>query len=230
MSASGGITLPQIGKNSLLRQERDYYFAPIAAATGWAVASVDPSTMTIGTALTLVAGQAAVGILLRRARKFKITLTDASAGSGGLAMTFLVIGSRWGRQQQEYVTVTCVNGSATSTTTTLLYQELVSVTPVVGVTTAASGDAMTMDLEGTTFGLDKPIDNVVDVIQIWNVSTNTEQVGGSVTTASSTTVDATPGPGGSFIKGITLATTDRWEVLYLSSVKQDGFSQSGVFS
>lgn len=229
-SASGGLTLPQFGKNSLMRQQRDYYFAPIAAATGWGVASVDPSTMTVGTALTLVAGQTAAGILLRRARKFKVTLTDASGGSGGLAMTFLIVGFRWGQRIQEYVSVTCVNGSATSTTTVNLYQELSSVTPVLGVTTAASGDAMTLDLDGTTFGLDFPIDNVADVIQIWNVSTNTEQVGGSVTTVSSSTVDATPGPAGSFIKGITLAVTDRWEVLYLSSMKQDGFAQGGVFA
>lgn len=230
MSASGGIDTTQVGKNSLFRQHRDYYFAPIAAATGWAVASVDPSTMTAGTALTLVAGQAAAGIMLRRARKFKVTLTDASGGSGGLSVTFLLIGFRWGLQIQEYVTVTCVDGNATSVTTTNLYQEMLSCTPVAGLATAATGDAMTLDLDGTCFGLDYPIDNVVDVSQIWNVSTNTEQVGGSVTTVSATTVDATPGPAGSFIKGITLATTDRWEVLYLSSKKRDGFGVGGVFA
>lgn len=222
-SSGGGIDLGQLAPRSLMRSKRDFYFAPEASSADKFVASVDPSTLTQGTALTL---QTAVsGKLLRRARRPTLVLTDASGGSGGLTITVFIEGARWGRYTSEYVTVTCTDGSATTTEATKYYDEITAIRPVAGVSTAATGDALTCGEDGTSFGLDFPIRNVADVQSIINVSTNTEQ---SPTAISSTTVDAA----NSAITGITLATTDRWEVRYITSALagNDGFGTVGVFA
>lgn len=229
MAAVGpGLTLQQLAKDSLLRSQRDLYFAPIAASAANVVASVDPSGLTAGTALTLLTF--ASGILFRRARRPTMTLTDASGGAGGLSVSVKVKGFRWGVAVEEVLTVTCTDGVATAATCVNCYDQVESITPLI-LTSAASGDALTCGLDGTSFGLDRPIDNVADVQSLINVSTNTEA---AATAVSATTVQAgapTGGSvaGGSYIKGITLAATDRWEVRYLSSLRQDFSATGGVW-
>lgn len=221
-ATGGGIDYSQLAPRSMLRYHRDHYFAPEGIVTNKIVASVDPSGLTVGTALTLQT--AANGLLFKFARRPTLILTDASGGSGGLTVTVLIIGARRGVAQQEYVTGTCTDGSATTTKATKYYDEIISVTPVNSLATAASSDALTVGIENTSFGLDFPIHAVADVISIINVSTNTEA---AATAISSTTVDAA----NSAITGITLATTDRWDIRYISNLgTADGFSTVGVFS
>jgi hypothetical protein len=218
MPASGpGPTLPQLAKDSLLRSRRDFYFAPLAADDDLLVTTVDPSGIAVGGTLTLATP--ASGLLLRRARRLTMTLNDDDAG-GGLTVTVLIKGARWGLYQQEYLTVTCADTNDTTGTTVNYYDELTSVEVVAK--TADSGDDLTMGIDGTSFGLDYPIDAVEDVQSIINTSSDTEA---AATAISSTTVDATY----SAIKGITLAATDRWEVRYLTSLKKDGSGTTGVW-
>lgn len=229
MSTTAGMNLNQLAVDSLLRSQREMFFAPTAASTAAVVASLDPSSAaTVGTAFTLLT--LANGILLRRARRITMTLTDASGGAGGLSVSVVIKGARWGQYIQETLTVTCTDGSATTSTSANVYDEVTSITPSV-LTSTGSGDALTCGLDGTSFGLDFPIDNVADVQSIINVSTNTEA---AATAVSSTTVQAgAPSggslAGGSYIKGITLAATDRWEVRYLASRKFDGSGVIGVW-
>ena len=226
MSASGGITIPQLGADSLLRSRRDYYFGPIASDDDLIVASVDPSGLTVGTALTLAT--AADGLLLRRARRITLTVNDDDAG-GGLSVSVKVIGARWGNYLEEILTATSTDTNDKVATSVNVFDQVTSIIPLA--ITADSGDDLTMGIDGTSFGLDFPIDNVADVQSIINVSTNTEA---AATAISSTTVQAGAPSGGSlwggsYIKGITLATTDRWEVRYLASRKVDGSGANGVW-
>lgn len=222
MSANG-INLPQLGSDSLLRYERDFFFAPEAANKEKVVASVDPSGLTVGTACSLAANVS--GKALRRARRITLSCTDASGGAGGLVCTVRVIGARWGVFRDELLTVTCTDGNETSSTSVGVFDEITSVTPTL-LTSAAAGDALKVGIDGTSFGLDFPIDVTSDVISIINTSTNTEA---APTAVSTTTVDTTSGAGGSFVKGLTLATTDRWEVRYLKSRRQDMSGVIGVW-
>lgn len=228
MSAVGpGLTIPQLAKDSLLRLERDFFFAPTAASTAAVVASVDPSGLTVGSNLTLLT--LANGILLRRARRITFTVDDDDAG-GGLSVTVRVRGYRWGIQIDERLTATAVSGTAVTVTSANCFDQIDSIL-LEDISTADAGDAIFAGLDGTSFGLDFPIDNVADVMSIINTSTNTEA---AATAVSSTTVVAgAPSggavAGGSYIKGITLAATDRWEVRYLKSLKQDGSGTGGVW-
>jgi len=227
MTAVGpGPTLTQLGKDSLLRSRRDFFFAPTAASDAAVVASVDPATLTVGTALTLLT--LANGILLRRARRITMTLNDDDAG-GGLSVTVKITGFRWGNPVEEVLTVTCADTNDTVGTSVNVYDQVSSIVPLV--ITADSGDDLTCGLDGTSFGLDFPIDNVGDVQLLINTSSNTE----AAATAVSSTVVVAGAPtngsvaGGSYIRGITLAATDRWEVRYLTSLKQDGSGTGGVW-
>lgn len=218
MTAVGpGPTLPQVAKDSLLRSHEDFYFAPIAATLNYLVTTVDPSGLTVGAPLTIVT--AGNGLMFRKARRVTMTLNDDDAG-GGLSVTVLIIGQRWGLQIQEYLTVTCTDTNDTTGTTSNFFDEVLSITPTA--ITADSGDDLRVGISGTSFGLQFPIDSVADVQSIINVSTNTEA---AATAISSTTVDATY----SGIQGITLAATDRWTVRYLSSLQKDGSGTSGVW-
>lgn len=226
MSVGPGLTLPQLAKDSLLRSNRDFFFAPTAASLAAVVASVDPSGLTVGTALTLLT--LANDKLLRRARRVTLTVDDDDAG-GGLSVTAKLVGFRWGQQVEEVITATAVDGTAVTVTSVNVYDQISSVTPLV-ITTADSGDAISVGLDGTSFGLDRPIDNVSDVQSIINVSTNTEAAATAIS-ATTVVVVATGGAvaGGSYIRGITLAATDRWEVRYLSGLKNDFSGTGGVW-
>lgn len=228
--STGGIDLRLVAKDSLMRRKRDFYFGPEALSTTKIVNTVDPSGLSgNGAALTLQTNVSS--LLLNHARRPTLTLTDASGGSGGLALTVRLVMARWGVQFQEDVTVTCTDGSATTSKFNNVCDEIISATLVGGFSTAAAGDALAVGIDGTSFGLDFPIDNIADVISIINNSTNTEA---SPTAISSTTVVAGAPSGGSFaggsyIKGLTLATTDRWTVQYLSSLRWDATGTVGVF-
>lgn len=227
MSATGGIDLPQVAKDSLLRSKKDFLFAPIAATTNYLVTTVDPSTLTVGTALSLTT--AATGLMFRVARRVTLTLDDDDAG-GGLSVTVRINGQRWGQPIFELLTVTCVNGSATTSTSANVYDEVLSITPMV-VTSADTGDDLVMGIDGTSFGLERPVDYLADVQSIINVSTNTEAAAVAISTTTVQVGAASGGSyaGGSYIKGITLAATDRWTVRYLQSVQNDLSGTTGVW-
>lgn len=227
MSATGGIGLTQLAKDSLMREREDLLFAPIAATTNYLVTTVDPSTLTVGTPLTIVT--AGNGLMFRVARRVTMTLDDDDSG-GGMTVTVKITGQRWGIQIDELLTVTTVSGTAITGTSVNVFDEVLSITPQV-ITGADSGDDLVCGIDGTSFGLRRPIDAIADVQSIINVSTNTEA---AATAISSTTVvagAATNGTiqGGSYIKGITLATTDRWTVRYLMSQKVDLSGTTGVW-
>lgn len=227
--ATGGIDLTQLAYDSLLRSREDFYFAPEAASAAKVVASLDPSSAaTVGTAFTLAATVS--GLMLRKARRVTMTLTDASGGAGGLSVTVLIVGQRWGQDVRELLTVTCTDGSATLGTSVNVYDQVLSVTPQI-LTSTGTGDALTCGIDGTSFGLRFPIDNLADVQSLINVSTNTEAAPTALSTTTVQAGAATGGSvaGGSYIKGITLATTDRWTVRYLTSRKNDVSGVNGVW-
>lgn len=226
MSTSAGMNLNQLAPDSLMRSRRDFYFAPIAASTNYLVTTVDPATFTAGTTtLTLTT---AAGLMFRRARRVTMTLNDDDAG-GGLTVTLRITGQRWGQFITEMLTVTCTDTNDTTGTSANVYDQVTELK--VMAVTADAGDDCIVGIDGTSFGLDFPIDNTADVQAIFNTSTNTEA---AATAVSSTTVVAgapTSGSvaGGSYIKGITLADTDRWEVRYLVSRKTDGSGTTGLW-
>lgn len=226
--SAGGIDGKQIGKDSLLRSKEDFYFAPVAANTSIVVASVDPSTLTVGTVLTLATD--ANGVMFRKARRITMTLDDDDSG-GGMTVTVKIIGQRWGMEIQEFLTVTTVSGTAITGTSVNCYDQVLSVTPMI-LTNTDSGDALLMGFDGTSFGLQFPIDNLADVQSIINVATNTEAGATAISTTTVQVGAAASGgswAGGHYIKGITLATTDRWTVRYLASTSNDASGPAGVW-
>ncbi len=223
---STGLNLTQVGVDSLFRYRRDYFFAPIAATTNQLVTTVDPSGMTAGDNFTLVTY--ANGLLQRRARLVTMTIDDDDVG-GGLSVTARITGQRWGQFVSEIVTKTAVDGTAATVTSVNVYDEVTEIKLLAK--TADAGDAVFFGIDGTGFGLDFPIDNVADVLLLDNVSTNTEQAQVAITSTVVQAGAATGGSvaGGSYIKGITLATTDRWEVRYLVSRKVDTSGTTGAW-
>lgn len=225
MATSPGMNLTQLAVESLLRSQRDFFFAPTAAGDALLVASVDPSTLTVGDNFTILTlGNAK---LLRRARRVTMTINDDDAG-GGLVVTARITGARWGLPVSEILTATSTNTNDLEALSKNVYDEITEIKLLNK--TADTGDDVTFGLDGTSFGLDKPIDAITDVQLLINTSTNTEA---AATAVSSTTVVvvATGGTvaGGSYIKGITLAATDRWEVRYLASRRFDGMGATGVW-
>jgi hypothetical protein len=226
MSATSGLSLNQVARDSLLRTRRDFFFAPTAAADAALVASVDPNGVAVGGTFTILTLSNA--LMLRRARRVTMTINDDDAG-GGLSLTVRVTGQRWGQQVSEILTATSTNTNDTTVTSVNVYDEVTEVKLLAK--TADAGDDVTFGLDGTSFGLDFPIDNLADVQLLINTSTNTEAAATAVSTTTVQVGAATGGVyhGGHYIKGITLAATDRWEVRYLASVTQDGTGAQGTF-
>lgn len=224
--SAGGIDQKQLGKDSLLRSKLDFIFAPLAADLDYVVDNVDPSTLTVGTDLTLLT--AASGLQFRFPRRITMTLNDDDSG-GGLSVTVRIQGQRWGMPIDEIMTVTCTDTNDTTGTTANCFDQVLSVTPLA--ITADTGDDLQLGIDGTSIGLQFPIDNITDVQSIINVSTNTEQA--AVAISSSSVVAGTPSggvyAGGSYIKGLTLATTDRWTIRYLTSISHDLSGSVGVW-
>lgn len=226
MATTAGENLTTIPVDSLRRYRRDHFFAPIAATTNQLVTTVDPSGLAIGATFTLVTY--ANGLLQRRARLVTMTIDDDDVG-GGLSVTARITGQRWGQSVSEIVTKTATDGTATSVTSVNVYDEVTEIKLLAA--TCDAGDAVFFGIDGTAFGLDFPIDNTADVLSLVNVSTNTEQAQVAITSTVVQAGAATGGvlAGGSYIKGITLATTDRWEVRYLVSRKFDGSGVVGAW-
>lgn len=216
--------LNQIDERSALRMIREVIPNPRAVTVNYVAASVDPSGLSSGQALTL---QAVVsGVMLRCARKLTLVLTDASGGGGGLSVTVEFFGHRFGKPISERVTTTCTSGAATTSTSTLVFDQVTSVV-VRSISGAASGDALTCGISGDGLGLSFPIDKVTDVLSLVKIVSGTEQ---GPTAISSTTVDVA---NSSFNHGGTItAANDTFVVTYLKTIKFDapGLGNNGVFA
>jgi hypothetical protein len=218
------IVLNQVDERSALRMFREVIPNPRAVTVNYVVASVDPSGLSSGSALTLAA--TASGLMFRVARKVTLVLTDASGGGGGLAATVEFFGHRFGKPINERVSVTCTSGAATTGTTTLVFDQITSVV-VRTVTGAAAGDALTCGISGDGLGLAFPIDKVNDVLSIVKIVSGTEQTPIAI---SATSVDVA---NSSFNHGGTItAANDTFVVTYLKTIKFDtpGFGDNGVFA
>jgi hypothetical protein len=218
------ISLHQVDTDSHLRTETDIILNPRATTAALVVASVDPSTLASGQSLTLAA--TASGVAFRVARKVTLVLTDASGGAGGLSVTVQVNGNRFGKAISENVTTTCTSGAATTSTTTLVFDQVTSVV-VRTITTAAVGDALTVGIDGTTLGLSKPIDSVNDVLSIQKLVSGVEQAPIAI---SSTTVDVA---NSAIVHGGTItAANDIFVVRYRAAVNKDdpGAGRNGVYA
>lgn len=218
------INLNQIDDRSLLRMVREVIPNPRAVTANFFVASVDPSGLSSGQALTLQS--AASGFLLRCARKATLVLTDASGGGGGLSVTVEFFGHRFGKPISERVTTTCTSGAATTSTSTLVFDQITSII-VRTITGAASGDALTCGISGDGLGLAFPIDRVNDVLSIVKLVSGVEQ---SPTAISATSVDVA---NSAFNHGGTItAANDAFVVTYLKTEKYDapGLGNNGVFA
>lgn len=222
MSTSPGMNLPQLAVESLMRSRRDCFKSPLAAATNKIVTTVDPSAKAVGSTFTLTTY---ASTMQRRARRITMTINDDDAG-GGLSLTVKLEGARWGQYVSETLTATSTDTNDTAVTSVNVYDQLTAIT--VLAVTADTGDDVIFGIDGTSFGLDFPIDNVADVQGIINVSTVTEAAAVAVSATTVVTV-ATGGSvaGGSYIKGITLATSDDWTVRYLVSRRFDGMGVVG---
>lgn len=218
------INLNQVDERSALRLVREVIPNPRAVTANFLVASVDPSGLTVGQTLTLQA--AASGFLLRCARKPTLVLTDASGGGGGLSVTVEFFGHRFGKPISERVTTTCTSGAATTSTATLVFDQVTSIV-VRTISGAASGDALTCGISGDGLGLAFPIDKVNDVLSIVKLVSGVEQ---APTAISATSVDVA---NSAFNHGGTItAANDIFVVTYLKSVKFDapGLGNNGVFA
>lgn len=218
------ITQNNLDPSSQLRLARYIFQNPIAAAVNSIVTSVDPSGLTLGAALTQATAFATTAVF-RHARRPTLVLTDASGGAGGLSVTVRIKGSRFGVFQQEDLTVTCTDGNATTGTAENAYDQISSITTVT-ITSAASGDALTMGITGA-LGFPFAIDRVEDVQLIYKiVSGNTE----TIIAVSSTTVDVTRSM---LVHGTTITkANDVFEVQLLRSLNKDtpGIGHQGAFA
>lgn len=212
------INLGQVDPKSLLQEYTQIVFAPTAASTIAVVSNVDPSTLTAGTPMTL---QSSVnGVKLRHARFVTLSCTDDDV-AGGLSVTVQVVGTRWGRRLTDSITVTTVDGSLTSSTGTVMFDQILSVTPRV-ITLADAGDDVSVGFSGTAVGLKRPITKVTDVVGICNVTSDTQD---APLVPSASTVNVSQ----SAIIGITLAITDRWEFTFFG-LGNDVAGNSGSYA
>ena len=218
------INLHQVDEDSHLRTHTDVISNPRATTANFVVASVDPSGLSVGQALTLAS--TASGVIFRVGRKVTLVLTDASGGGGGLSVTVEVFGNRFGKAISERVTTTCTSGAATTSTTTLVFDQVTSVV-VRDITTAAAGDALTVGIDGTTLGLSMPIDRVNDVLGIFKLVSGVEQAPIAI---SATTVDVA---NSAIVHGGTItAANDVFVVRYRAAVNKDepGAGRNGVYA
>lgn len=216
-----GVNQKQLDAASLLRLETVVIPNPRATTVNLFVASVDPSTLTVGQTLTL----AATGTgMLRVGRKPTLVLTDASGGGGGLSVTVTFFGHRLGNPITETVSVTCTSGSATTGTSTKVFDQVTSVV-VNAISTAATGDALTCGISGDGLGLPFTIDKVTDVVAFYKIVSGVEQ---SPIAISSTTIDI---DNDSVNHGGTItAANDTFVIVAKRGVGADVMGNNGVFA
>ena len=212
------IKLGQCDPKSFLNAYTQIVFAPTIADVDAVVAIVDPSGLTVGTALTILTP--VLGFHLRHARFVTLTCDDDDGG-GGLSVTVQVVGTRWGNPVTDTITCTSVTGTLITTSGTVMFDQILSVTPRV-ITSADSGDAISVGLSGVAFGLERPISKITDVVSICNTASDVEA---TPLAPSSTTVNVAQ----SAIIGISMAVTDRWEVKFFSN-GPDGVGNGGVYA
>lgn len=214
-SSSGvGIDAAALGPQSLMRVERFNVVKPRAANTSLIVASVDPSGVAAGAALTI----AYVG-KLRQARRITLSVDDDDGG-GGLSATVVVTGMRFGVRIVEELTATATSGTILTVTSTKYFDQVTGVV-LKSKTAADAGDAILVGISAAGFGLPYPIDRVEDVLMIARNNAGTE----AQIAVSSSSVDVT----NSAIIGLTLVAADDYEVEFLRSRHTDGFGRTGVF-
>ncbi len=221
MSATGGINIPTLGSDSLLRAFRDFFMEPLINVVTLFFAATDPFGIVLGTVIPNL-----TPVMLKRARRLVFAVQNIQATP--ITVTISVTGQRWGEFRQEYMKLVV----PAATTLQLISQgvfdqiEANGITLVESVGVTGAGNGMILGLDDTSFGLDKPIDNIQNVQAIYFSIVNTEQPPIAV---SATTVDASPGPGGSFIKGLTLAANQNYDVRYLTGRKNDFSGVQGVW-
>jgi hypothetical protein len=214
MASSGvGVDATALAERSLLRLERFIVLKPRAANDALLVASVDPNGIAVGGAFTL-----AYTGKLRYARRITMTINDDDAG-GGLSVTAIVTGHRFGVKIVEELTATSADTNDLVATSVKYFDQVESI--VLKAKTADAGDDVTFGISGAGFGLPYPIDKVADVLMIARNNAGTEaQIAVS---ASSVNVDEAA------IIGLTLAAADDYEVEFIRSRFNDGFGTRGVF-
>ncbi len=217
MATNTGISLPQVAKRSFLKRKREIFLKPEAANLTKVVASVDPSGVAIGAALTLQANVS--GKKLRYARRATVSVTDASGGGGGLSCVVTVTGFRFGAPVSDTITATATSGSELTATGTQYFDQITGAT-LSNKVNAASGDALKVGQDGTSLGLEETIAAVTDVKSITKLAAGVEQ---APIVPSNTTVDAVR----SAIIGLTIAATDDYEVEYDRN-GVDGIGPGGV--
>jgi hypothetical protein len=214
MASSGvGVDATALAERSLMRLERFNVVKPRAVNDALIVASVDPNGIAVGGAFTI----AYVG-KLRQARRITMTINDDDAG-GGLLVTAIVTGHRFGVKIVEELTATSTDTNDLVATSVKYFDQVESIT--LKAKTADAGDDVTFGISGAGFGLPYPIDKVADVLMIARNNAGTE--GQIAVSASSVNVDE------SAIIGLTLAAADDYEVEFLRSRFNDGFGTKGVF-
>lgn len=212
-SSGVGMDATQLGERSLMRVERFNVIKPRAADDDLLVTTVDPSGVAAGAEFTL-----AFNGKLRQARRITMTINDDDGG-GGLSVTAVVTGHRFGVKITEELTATAADTNDLAVTTTKFFDQVTSIK--MKAVTADSGDDVTFGIAGGGFGLPFPIDAITDVLMIARNNAGTE--GQIAVSSSSVDVD------NSAIIGLTLAAADDYEVEFLRSHERDGFGSNGVF-
>lgn len=214
MASSGvGVDATALAERSLSRLERFNVVKPRAASLVLLVTGVDPNGIAVGGAFTL-----AYTGKLRQARRVSMTINDDDAG-GGLSVTAIVTGHRFGVRIVEELTATSTDTNDLTVTSVRYFDQVESVT--LKAKTADAGDAVSFGISGAGFGLPYPIDKVADVLMIARNNAGTE--GQIAVSASSVNVDEAA------IIGLTLAAADDYEVEFIRSRFNDGFGTKGVF-
>jgi hypothetical protein len=215
MKPGRGTTLKDIANRSFLRLRSFDFIHPKAADDDLIVTTVDPSSKAVGSTFTLAVSK------LKYGRKVTMTLNDDDGG-GGLSLTVLLEGLRWGMKVSETLTATSTDTNDITVTSTNVYDEITRIQ--VTAVTADSGDDVTFGVDGTTLGLPFPVDRLEDVFQITESDNGTEQ---ATTAISSTSFSVAQ----SAIIGLTIAATDVWHFEGLISDRDgsDGIGTLGRF-
>ena len=212
-SSGVGVDATALAERSLMRLERFNVVKPRAASLVLLVTGVDPNGIAVGGSFTL-----AYSGKLRQARRITMTVNDDDAG-GGLLVTAIVTGHRFGVKIVEELTATSTDTNDLTVTSTRFFDQVESIT--LKAKTADAGDNVSFGISGVSFGLPYPIDKVADVLMIARNNAGTE--GQIAVSASSVNVDEAA------IIGLTLAAADDYEVEFLRSRFNDGFGTKGVF-